>query len=164
MTEKEQKEREESLREQGFDESTIASIIQAENSTPEPKKKNIGKYILYIGAAVVAVLFVIVLNALFSATGTKESLSEHEIDVRNRLIFYTAQTCVERRLKYPASSEFPSYNSASVNEMIGQEKHFIVNSYVDAANGFGALERRNYKVQLKEIGEDNYLEVTTEIY
>ena len=67
MTEEEQKQREESLREQGFDESTITSIIQAESNTPEPNK-NAGKYILYAAAAAVTILLAIVLFAFFSAT------------------------------------------------------------------------------------------------
>ncbi|MEA1884539.1 MAG: hypothetical protein U9N62_08490 [Thermotogota bacterium] len=57
MTELERRLREEQLREHGFDESTIASILTAEESNPT--KKRIGKSVLYIVGAAVGVLFII---------------------------------------------------------------------------------------------------------
>jgi len=69
MKEEEQKQREENLQEQGFDELTIASIIKAEKSSLK-ENKTIGQYILYIAGTVIVILFTIVLVALYSGTRT----------------------------------------------------------------------------------------------
>src|SRR6056297_585279 len=68
MAQLERRQREEQLRERGFDESTIASILKAEES--KPAKKRVGKSVLYIVGAVVVALFIIVTLVLFSPTET----------------------------------------------------------------------------------------------
>src|SRR6056297_585930 len=73
MTELERRQQEEQLREQGFDESTIASILKAEENNPT--KKRFGKSVLYIVGSVVVVLFIIVTIVLFSPTETGSNRS-----------------------------------------------------------------------------------------
>src|SRR6056297_2393207 len=68
MAQLERRQREEQLREQGFDESTIASILKAEENNPT--KKRVGKSVLYIVGAVVVALFIVVTLVLFNTTET----------------------------------------------------------------------------------------------
>ncbi len=56
---------------------------------------------------------------------------------------YVAQQCVERELKSPKSAEFPYEKEAySILHLNGDT--FMVTSYVDAQNSYGALLRSNY--------------------
>lgn len=86
MTELERRRQEELLREQGFDETTIASILKAEESNPIKKKT--GKSVFYIVGAAVAVFLIIVTIVLLSTTETgsnnssfrsEELLSKHRV-------------------------------------------------------------------------------------
>ncbi|HPJ13218.1 MAG TPA: hypothetical protein PLV00_07520 [Caldisericia bacterium] len=163
MTEEERVRREEELRSQGFDNTTVNSILQAEESEPN-KKNNFGKYALYIAGTVVAILFVIVTVALLSATGTDEGPSRYEIDSTKRLIFYTSQEYLKKYLDYPESAEFAPYKATSVNESPAEKGTYIVNSQVHVANVFGVLKPYNYKMMLKEIDKDTYAEIMYDIY
>jgi len=72
MAQLERRQQEEQLREQGFDESTIASILKAEDS--KPTQKTIGKSVLFMIVAAVGVLLLIIITVvLLSPTETDSS-------------------------------------------------------------------------------------------
>lgn len=62
-----------------------------------------------------------------------------------------AKRAVEARLKAPATADFPWLNY-TVNQL--SDGTYVVTSYVDAENSFGAKIRSNWTVQLKHLGGD----------
>jgi hypothetical protein len=66
-----------------------------------------------------------------------------------------AEHYVEQRLKSPSTAKFPWYRDSQVS-YVG-ECEFIVQSYVDAQNSFGAMLRSDYSVRLKyDPNSDSY--------
>lgn len=60
---------------------------------------------------------------------------------------------VEELLKAPSTAEHPSIDDASILE---SGTHWIVNSYVDAQNGFGAMLRTGYRCEIEPAGDDRW--------
>ncbi|QXP61542.1 hypothetical protein [Olleya sp. HaHaR_3_96] len=58
-----------------------------------------------------------------------------------------SQKFVERQLKTPSTAKFPALFKAKVKKKNGS---FIITSYVDSQNGFGAMIRSNYTVELNQ--------------
>ncbi|QNU67477.1 hypothetical protein EHE19_002830 [Ruminiclostridium herbifermentans] len=70
---------------------------------------------------------------------------------------------VKERLKSPSTSEFPfSYNEQYIKEV--ETKTFVIKSYVDAENSFGAEIRSNFMVRIKRTGENTYNLIDVKIY
>lgn len=65
----------------------------------------------------------------------------------NDEIAYAAQQFVEKYLKSPSTAEFPELFKSTVTKK-GSDTYYI-SSYVDSENGFGAMIRSNYVVELK---------------
>ncbi len=65
----------------------------------------------------------------------------------NDEIAYAAQQFVEKSLKSPSTAEFPGLFKSTVTKK-GSDTYYI-SSYVDSENGFGAMIRSNYVVELK---------------
>lgn len=61
---------------------------------------------------------------------------------------YMAQEFVKRELRAPASAKFGSaYDDCAA--LPGEANEWLVASHVDAQNGFGAMLRSNYVVQMR---------------
>lgn len=107
-----------------------------EDEFKEKNKQEWKQALWIVGAAIV--VFLIVKGESFSS---KENFCSKEYAIVH------AEDVVRNRLKSPTSAEFPSWSSFNVRN-IG-ECVFIVSSYVDAQNGFGAQIRSNFMVKLK---------------
>ena len=59
--------------------------------------------------------------------------------------FIISQTFVKEKLKSPSSAKFPSEFETTY---LG-DSSFVVKSYFEAQNSFGALLKNNYKISLK---------------
>ncbi len=57
-------------------------------------------------------------------------------------------------MRIPASAQFPDYNSGYVKWI--KDSTYVVNSYVDAENSYGALLRSKYRIKLKIMGDDQW--------
>ncbi|MBU1279520.1 MAG: hypothetical protein KJ699_01885 [Alphaproteobacteria bacterium] len=66
--------------------------------------------------------------------------------------FVMSQRPVTATLRAPATADFPSINSANITRADGCR--YIVNSYVDAQNGFGAQIRTNYRAVMQRDPDD----------
>jgi len=66
----------------------------------------------------------------------------------NDEIAYAAQQFVKKSLKAPSTAEFPALFKSTVTKK-GFDTYYI-SSYVDSENGFGAMIRSNYVVELKQ--------------
>lgn len=60
---------------------------------------------------------------------------------------YMAEKFVRDRLKAPSTAKFPWYEESSVT--ISGECEFVIRSYVDAQNSYGAMLRSDYVVKLE---------------
>lgn len=60
---------------------------------------------------------------------------------------YMAEKFVRDRLKAPSTAKFPWYEESSVT--ISGECEFVIRSYVDAQNSYGAMLRSDYVVKLQ---------------
>lgn len=61
--------------------------------------------------------------------------------------FYTSQAFIEQRLKSPSTAKFASRDESKVLNM--GENLYVIVSYVDSQNGFGAMIRTKYNIALK---------------
>jgi len=67
-----------------------------------------------------------------------------------------SQTFMKRKLKAPATADFPSYSDSDVSVVHRGGGVFMVKSYVDAQNSFGANIRTHYICELKDNGGDSW--------
>lgn len=63
-------------------------------------------------------------------------------------IKYAAHQYVLLQLKAPATAKFPSLYTAKLQKV--ENRTFIVTSYVDSQNEFGAMVRTNWVIKLKQ--------------
>lgn len=88
----------------------------------------------------------------------KKELSWDEIDNTSEAYIYT-QWYVEQQLKSPGSAEFPIGTSDYV------KKHgsiYIINSYVDAQNSYGALLRSHFRAKVQQKGKHDWIMIEFE--
>lgn len=90
------------------------------------------------------IFLLLFLMLLGSGEGSKVSrfVTESEATVM-------AQNFVKTQLKSPSTANFPLQNSRMTSITDGE---YIISSYVDAQNSFGATTRTNWTVHLKYIG------------
>lgn len=66
-----------------------------------------------------------------------------------------AKSAVKESLKAPSTAKFPSsHNGQDIKQT--DANTFIVNSYVDAQNSYGAMIRSNFSVTIKKTGSNSY--------
>jgi len=80
----------------------------------------------------------------------KKALEEAEID-RSVAAFINCKELIKRRLKAPSTADFPW--SADSTQREGQT--YVVFSYVDSQNGFGAMLRSQWQCKIRFIGGDD---------
>jgi hypothetical protein len=61
-----------------------------------------------------------------------------------------AQAAIKPVLKSPSTADFPWCSSSMVT--VGPDHTFVITSYVDSQNGFGAMVRTNYMAKMKWAG------------
>ena len=92
-----------------------------------------------------------------STTESNNSSSEYSIpkessDDEKGILWGCAKDAVRQSLKTPSTAEFPfSYASAEIQDL--GNGNYVVKSYVDAQNGFGAMIRSNFTVTIKKVGD-----------
>lgn len=82
------------------------------------------------------------LDPSYSTTKRIKHLSEDEIK-------YAAHQYVLLQLKAPATAKFPSLYTAKLQKV--ENRTFLVTSYVDSQNEFGAMVRTNWVIKLKQL-------------
>lgn len=113
----------------------------------DPNQRNKGCIIL----SIILLVFFFLIKSCFSSSPEEEETSQLN-DFKIRALVYS-HTCVEERLKAPATADFPSDLDA-VNPV--SDSVFVINSYVDSQNGFGAMIRTRYICKITIIDEDHY--------
>ena len=97
-----------------------------------------------------AVLIVIILAAYFFIfSGTSEDSGPPQITESNA--FIVSKNFITPLLKSPATADFPFLDYS--HQKLGDD-HWLIQSYVDSQNDFGAMLRTNYSAELKFLGGD----------
>ena len=102
---------------------------------------------------VCAFFFIIFLIFKCSCSQTDEEKAVSNAENLKIKAFVYSHNCVEQQLKSPSSAEFP-YGTEGVTKI--DDKTFLINSYVDSQNSFGAMIRTKYSCQVTINGDDNY--------
>jgi hypothetical protein len=76
---------------------------------------------------------------------------ERELMKNKKEVALNAELLVKKQLKSPRTAIFPPTSDYKVE--ITKDTIYVVESYVDAENSFGATIRRNWVVELKMIGD-----------
>ena len=78
--------------------------------------------------------------------------SKPDGDDKKREAFLNAEVCVKNNLKAPATAKFPPYVKGCVTS--SDNITFVISSFVDVQNTYGALLRENWRCELKWKGGD----------
>ena len=114
------------------------------NQQQSPKK-------VAVGCGIMAVLAVILFFSVKSCFSSEEDPLKKEKDLKIKAITLS-QYCVKEKLKSPASADFP----VDLNHVkIITDSLFVINSYVDAQNSFGATIRTNYRCTVSTTNNGN---------
>jgi len=110
--------------------------------------------VIFLGILLIPLLFL----GYKCSTVTSPSSSPAQVkDGKNTSMAYVmAQGFVKKRLKAPSSAKWPGMFDA-----IDHAKHvygqvYVVRSWVDAQNSFGAMLRMNYECRLEQISEHDW--------
>jgi len=90
-----------------------------------------------------------------------DEVEEEDIDVEEEedegdpiSAYIMSEMVVKDNLKAPSTAEFPGYGKSEVQKLdYLDDDIYIVRSYVDAENAFGAMVRTKYKIELEYTGD-----------
>lgn len=99
------------------------------------------------GCIVAAAMFVLAFMVMPDSTPEKPKLLPDEITICAQ-----AYLAVEAQLKSPSTADFPSCRE---NRIMRSGDRYVVTSYVDSQNSFGAQVRTPFQVYLYKTGEDS---------
>lgn len=116
---------------------------------PPPKRLNIKPWIGVSLFGGVVYFIAVALGVRAPENGSREAA------------FDTCRQFVTKRLKAPATAQFPRSTEAVVNEYT--DKEWGVKSHVDSQNGFGALLRTQYDCTVKYEGGTSWRLVALKI-
>ena len=107
------------------------------------------------GAVVFTIAFFFIIFLVFkcSCSQTDEQVSDNNEQNSKITALTAAQEEVKARLKSPSSADFP-WGSDCVTKI--SDNTYVINSYVDSQNSFGAMLRTNFTCQITLTGNDNY--------
>jgi hypothetical protein len=107
------------------------------------------------GAVIFTIVFFFIIFLVFkcSCSQTDEQVSDNNEQNLKITALTAAQECVKERLKSPSSADFP-WGSDCVTKI--SDNTYVINSYVDSQNSFGAMLRTNFTCQVTLNGNDTY--------
>lgn len=112
--------------------------------------KNGGNFLMIVGI----VAIVVVSWMIFGSDGGDGKSGKDPCD-DEIAAFVMSQQFVRDRLKSPSSAKFPFISNATVIKQPGCR--FVVRSYVDSQNSFGAMLRTDYVAELElQVDRDNW--------
>ena len=114
-------------------------------SSPNPGKTELIMLLVIFG------LIFLVFKCSCSESNENKIMSEED---QKFSAYYNSQECVKELLKSPSTAEFPSGSEQFVTRI--DNDTFLINSYVDSQNSFGAMLRTNYVCQITLNNNDTY--------
>lgn len=115
-------------------------------SSPNPGKTELIAFLIIFG------LIFLVLKCSCSETDEEKAI-RNEQNIKFHA-YFNSQQCLKDLLKSPSTAEFPSGSEQFVTRI--DDNTFIINSYVDSQNSFGAMLRTNFVCQVTLIDNENY--------
>lgn len=98
------------------------------------------------------ILFLAIMSAI---TGNRENKTVIRSDNPSDFdAYFMSQSFVKKILKAPATADFASSSESQVER--SGDNRFMVYSYVDAQNSFGAKLRNYYTCELQYVGDDKW--------
>ena len=111
-----------------------------------------------IGFIVLAVIIFVLIKLCSGGDRPESNIPWDQEDHSLDAWVYT-KIYVENALKSPRTAKFPWDYSEFVTR---NGTTYMINSYVDAENSFGAMIRTYYKATVKEVSEDNWTMISFE--
>lgn len=112
---------------------------------PKPETSTAAKIII-------GLIAIIIIMWLFHGNDSKPAaLDVSKLDVD---AYVMSEEFIKEKLKAPATADFPGGSDGRVKYL--GDSTYLVTSYVDAQNSFGANIRSNYTAKIKYVGEDKW--------
>jgi hypothetical protein len=104
--------------------------------------------------------FIVLYIAIVSSSGNS---STPTAEVPKQIGIYDlcvdAEVMVKEMLKSPSTAEFPTCNTQNFSiEKLG-ENYYLVSSYVDSQNGFGAMIRSDWSVKYRYLDDKKNVDI-----
>lgn len=100
-------------------------------------------------AIIIIIVGVTLVNLFTDDKGSTSNVSEH-----SELLAYSyAMDCVKSRLKSPSTAEFPSSIEKKQSTKSSSYGVYVIKSWVDSQNSFGAMIRSNFECTVKFDGD-----------
>ena len=143
--------------------TTAAVTSQQPPAVPAKPPTSTGKGCLTIILVVVALIIAMVIFTPEETPEQKARKAEAQC-ADTTMAFLMSREFVKRRLRAPATAEFPNARDAGVSvKYLGDCTH-DVSAFVDSQNGFGAMIRSPYLAKLKnQKGTDSWSALSVEI-
>lgn len=103
---------------------------------------------------VCVVFFIIFLVFKCSCSQTDEEKVKQSEQNLKSTAYFNAQECVKNLLKSPSTADFPYGSEQFVTQI--DEDTYLINSYVDSQNSFGAMLRTQYVCQVTLTSNESY--------
>lgn len=108
--------------------------------------------IILVAGVSVLMIIIMVMSSSGSFNKSKSIAEENKAVGHDNIgVCVEAQMQLKNYLKSPSTAEFPSCSNFSIQKQ--ENDTFIVSSYVDSQNGFGATIRSNWTMKYHYLGE-----------
>ena len=113
------------------------------NKTPKKKSNNGCFWTVVVGLCFILFLYIL------GSGGSDDSSSDYEVSHPNKFLAYNyAEDAVEKNLKSPSTAEFPGATEKNSHIQYLGNGEYKINSWVDSQNGFGAMIRSNFSIEI----------------
>ena len=109
---------------------------------------------------IIALFFIGFFVSLFEQEDKKSWLGQDNAT----MAYLMMEDFVKQRLKSPKSADFPGFFDGRYNHVkyLGNQK-YLIDSYVDAQNSFGAIIRNNFIGKIEQTSRDSWSLISLEI-
>ncbi len=125
-------------------------IQQADTEPEQPVQQESPEQGQGVSLTSVVFLALLVLWGIGKCSDSSKSDADRADDT---LAYLTCEKAVESRLKSPSTADFAGYGNSQIRQ---SGKTFVIDSYVDAQNSFGAMVRTKWSCSASYKGGDPY--------
>lgn len=131
-----------------FDRHEIKELM-----TKQGKPNDKAQYGGYVVLALVGIVLYLVFAQFFGSDSSSSKRPKE--DVGDALTaFVMSQEFVEEKLVAPGTAKFPYFDPSMATQV--DKNTWIISSYVDSQNRFGALVRTKYRAKMQYIGNNQW--------
>lgn len=145
LTRQEEIEQEEKMR--------VLAREKAERELKEEKQKKDNKT---AGIGCLVIIGIIVIFSIFSSGGEKTPPTDWRTEDNSNMAYNMSKDFVTQRLKSPSTAKFPSVFERDGHVVKGKDHQYMINSYVDSQNSFGATIRTKFILIIEQVDKDNW--------